>query len=117
MKFLPIDMLYNNDISRSVKLSILWKYNANPSTKLALVKLYGVNNDGETLLGTATLTYDAANEYSSDVFGWVNDSTVDYREVILELDISNTDTTWSRIQKVRVHSHVTNMSEDYTEFT
>lgn len=96
---------------KGIQLAACWLYSADPSSNLAQIKFYGIDNTGETLLGTISLSYAAANEYTADSFVYY--PTGDYFYVRYELDTSSAD-NFIKLHHAELIGYVETMPEDGT---
>lgn len=116
MRSKPIPMIYQGRIMQGIRLAACWQYSADPSSALATLKFYGINNSGETLLGTVSLSYGAADEWSADYFKSLTRG--DYPYLVYELDTS-TDTNgyFVTLNNVELLGFVETVSDEGTAIT
>lgn len=93
-KFKPISMMVQDKINHGAKMIICWKYYGNPADNKAKVKLYGIDSNGETLLGTAVLDYidpvpSNGDIYQSAIYEFLINKEKDYPFVRLVYDVTD----------------------------
>lgn len=88
MKTKPISMVSQGRFQKGIEILVRYRYAEAPAVdREALVRLIGINKDGETLVATAKLTMpeSQAGNYIEPLFGWTQDQTM-YTSIRFDID-------------------------------
>ena len=84
----PISLIYQGRIMMGIQIAALFRYKSDPEDTPAVLKIYGIDKNGENLIGTIDLAYAADNEWTADKY--VSLTHGEFLSVVIELDASNT---------------------------